>query len=45
MDDRLGRSYPETVKPDISIIGGDDFEHIHNDKKVQAALMWLKSGK
>jgi carboxyl-terminal processing protease len=40
--DRNGTAYPDHVKPDKEIIGGDDFDHLENDLKVIAALEWLK---
>lgn len=40
--DRNGVAYPDHVKPDKEIIGGDDFDHLKNDQKVIAALKWLK---
>lgn len=41
--DRTGRVYYEGISPDIYIIEGDDFENLLRDKKVIAALNWLKS--
>jgi len=40
--DRNGHLYPENVKPDEEIVGGDDFNNLKNDLKVHAALKWLK---
>ena len=40
--DRNRNRYPENVSPDEEITGGDDFDYLLNDKKIQAALRWLK---
>ncbi|MFT3824668.1 MAG: S41 family peptidase [Chitinophagaceae bacterium] len=42
MKDHNGRIARENIKPDVSIIGGDNFEDRANDKKIQTALQWLK---
>lgn len=42
MTDRYGKSYRENVPPGIKINGGDDFFNHVNDKKIQAALLWLE---
>jgi len=34
--------YWDTVEPDKEIIGGDNFDDLKSDKKVIAALKWLK---
>ncbi|MBK6634781.1 MAG: hypothetical protein IPG38_11090 [Chitinophagaceae bacterium] len=39
--DRYGNVYPENVKPDIEVLGGDDFFNPENDKKIQAAVKWI----
>lgn len=41
MTDRFGNVYEDKVKPDIEVIGGDDFFNHTKDKKIQAALEWL----
>ena len=38
-----GKEYKENVKPDIEVIGGDSFFDRKNDKKIKAAVKWLKS--
>lgn len=43
--DRYGNIYFEDVKPDISVIGGNDFFDRDNDKKIQAAVNWLEKQK
>ncbi|MBK0378462.1 S41 family peptidase [Mucilaginibacter segetis] len=40
--DRNGRIYPDYIKPDAEIIGGDNFDDLTKDKKIIAALEWLK---
>lgn len=39
--DRRGKVYTDIVRPDIEVIGGDDFETLANDQKVKAALIWF----
>jgi len=34
--------YWDTVKPDETIVGGDNFDDLKSDKKIIAALKWLK---
>jgi C-terminal processing protease CtpA/Prc len=38
-----GKEYKENVKPDIEVIGGDSFFDRNNDKKIKAAVKWLKN--
>lgn len=40
--DRTGKIYIENVKPDVEIIGGDNFEEINKDQKVTASIQWIK---
>lgn len=40
--DRNGQMYIDNVKPDDELIGGDDFDNLKMDRKVIAALKWLK---
>ncbi|QHL87798.1 hypothetical protein GU926_10305 [Nibribacter ruber] len=40
--DRTGVLYKEHVQPQVEIIGGDNFLDWRKDKKVTAALQWLK---
>lgn len=40
--DRTGKIYIENVKPDVEIIGGDNFEEINKDKKITASIQWIK---
>jgi C-terminal processing protease CtpA/Prc len=42
LHDRFGKEYKENVQPDIFILGGDDFFNHENDKKIAAALTWLR---
>jgi len=42
LTDRKRRSYPHNLIPDEWVPGGDDFSDLSNDKKVQAAINWLK---
>jgi len=39
--DRTGKLYIENVKPDIEIIGGDNFEDLNKDKKIRASIQWI----
>ena len=41
--DRTGKVYYSTVKPDIEFIEGDNFIDILKDKKVAEALRWLSA--
>jgi C-terminal processing protease CtpA/Prc len=41
--DRRGKIYTELVRPDIDVLGGDNFEQLEKDQKVQAALRWFRS--
>jgi carboxyl-terminal processing protease len=40
--DRTGRIYKTGIVPDIAVTGGDDFADVSRDKKIQAALKWLR---
>ncbi|WP_073552217.1 S41 family peptidase [Elizabethkingia meningoseptica] len=40
--DRNDREYKESIPPDVEIIGGDNFKDLSNDKKILAALQWIK---
>lgn len=40
--DRNGKAYYDHVEPDITVVGGDDFFNQEKDKKIRAALKWLK---
>jgi carboxyl-terminal processing protease len=40
--DKSGKVYLGEVSPAIPVIGGDDFQDLNKDKKIQAALQWLK---
>lgn len=40
--DRNGVVYKNSVPPEISIYGGDDFENLMNDLKIQASINWFK---
>jgi len=40
--DRNGRIYKEALKPDVVFTSPDSFNNIPNDKKVKAAIKWLK---
>ena len=42
MADRQGNAYKEIVLPDITLEGGDLFDQLMDDRKVQAAIQWLK---
>ncbi|HEX2684140.1 MAG TPA: S41 family peptidase, partial [Ferruginibacter sp.] len=39
--DRYANIYYDDIKPDIRVIGGDDFFNPENDKKIQAAVNWI----
>lgn len=45
LHDRNGKKYPENVKPDIIVIGGDSFFDRKHDKKIAAAIRWLQKQK
>jgi carboxyl-terminal processing protease len=40
--DRHKKVYKETILPDITIYGGDDFEMLEKDKKIMAAIRWIE---
>ncbi|PZP45279.1 MAG: hypothetical protein DI598_13520 [Pseudopedobacter saltans] len=40
--DRHKNTYDDKVIPDILVRGGDNFEDLNRDKKIIAALQWLK---
>ncbi len=40
---RQGKIYLDGISPDIKVVGGDDFANLSKDKKVEAAIKWLKS--
>jgi len=40
--DRTGKTYFEGIDPDVTIFGQDDFHDLPKDKKIIAALKWLK---
>ena len=40
--DRNGTIYLDNVKPDQTVVGGDNFEQLNQDLKVAAGLRWLK---
>jgi C-terminal processing protease CtpA/Prc len=40
--DKSGKVYLGEVTPSITVIGGDNFNDATKDKKIQAALQWLK---
>lgn len=40
--DRTEKIYVENIKPDLEIIGGDNFEDLASDKKIIESLKWLK---
>lgn len=40
--DRNGKVYPKKIVPDLLVIDGDHFEKLKEDRKVQAAILWLK---
>jgi C-terminal processing protease CtpA/Prc len=41
--DRNGTVYKTTVDPDQTIPSEDNFEELPKDKKIQAALTWLRN--
>lgn len=41
--DRNGKIYKDALKPDIPFTSPDSFNDIKNDKKVKAAINWLKT--
>jgi hypothetical protein len=41
LEDRNGNAYKNGVSPDITVVMGDDFKNLGNDKKVQAAIKWF----
>ncbi len=43
--DRNGNMFDSWVSPDITVVGGDDFESLQSDKKVQEAIKWLADKK
>ena len=43
--DRNGNVYTHQVVPLIKVSGGDNFESLEQDKKIQRALQWLKKQK
>jgi hypothetical protein len=43
--DRNKKIYQKNVQPDKLIWGGDNFDDYLKDKKIQAALKWLRSFK
>lgn len=45
LHDKNGREYRENVQPDGRIIGGDNFFDHSKDKKIKAAVTWLKKQK
>ncbi|WP_343746357.1 S41 family peptidase [Chitinophaga sp.] len=44
-EDNAGRRYMVDVAPDVVVPDGADFEHLDNDKSVQAAIRWFTTGK
>ncbi len=44
-EDRNGNAYKNGVSPDITVVMGDDYKNLGNDKKVQAAIKWFKEQK
>ncbi|MBV8256048.1 MAG: S41 family peptidase [Chitinophaga sp.] len=44
-EDGVGKRYMVDVVPDEVITDGADFEHLNNDKSVQAAIKWFGSRK
>ena len=40
--DRNNHVYPKKVTPDILVTGGDNFEDLSQDRKIQQAILWLK---
>lgn len=41
--DRNGNTYYKQVLPDQVISGGDNFDVLMNDGKIQAAILWLNN--
>jgi carboxyl-terminal processing protease len=41
--DRDGKIYKDVVKPEILIQGGDNFNDLSSDTKIQAAFKWFKA--
>jgi carboxyl-terminal processing protease len=41
-EDRNGKIYFQQIDPDIEILGGDNFENLLNDKKIEAAIKWIE---
>jgi carboxyl-terminal processing protease len=41
--DRNGKAYYDEVTPNIKVTGGDDFFNRDKDRKIQAAVKWLKT--
>lgn len=39
--DRFGNAYYENVRPEMNVVGGDDFFNHDKDKKILAAVEWL----
>jgi hypothetical protein len=44
-EDRKGNAYENGVSPDLTVVMGDDFKNLENDKKVQAAIKWFTQQK
>lgn len=40
--DRTGKLYNDSIKPDITIWGGDNFEALASDSKIVYSLKWFK---
>jgi carboxyl-terminal processing protease len=40
--DRNGKVYPKNLDPEIVVKGGDHFEKLSDDRKVKAAISWLR---
>ena len=40
--DRNGKIYPKRLEPEVSILGGDNFESLKDDLKIKRAVSWLK---
>jgi carboxyl-terminal processing protease len=43
--DRNGKVYPKNIQPDVVVADGDNFESLMLDKKVKAALSWLRKNR
>jgi hypothetical protein len=43
--DRTGKIYDKALSPDIRINEPDSFNDIKNDKKILAAIKWIKAKK